>query len=289
MVKLSAELIEQAAQYTNPVRDRELDLRGYKIPVLENLGATLDQFDTIDFSDNEVRKLDGFPLLKRLKTVLINNNRICRIGENLEQSLPSLKELVLTSNNIQELGDLDPLASVKTLTLLSLLRNPVTNKKHYRLYVINKLPQIRVLDFQKVKLKERQEAEKMFKGKRGAQLAKDIAKRTKTFTPGVGLQADKKKMGPSAADVEAIKNAIANATSLAEVERLKGLLQSGQIPGRENRQDAQSMVEEEEEEMERGMQAESVSMYEAVGGDEMEGDDQDGMNNMEEDMHVNGS
>lgn len=51
-------------------------LLGYKIPVLENLGATLDQFDTIDFSDNEVRKLDGFPLLKRLKTLLMNNNRI---------------------------------------------------------------------------------------------------------------------------------------------------------------------------------------------------------------------
>lgn len=49
---------------------------GYKIPVLENLGATLDQFDTVDFSDNEVRKLDGFPLLKRLKTLLMNNNRI---------------------------------------------------------------------------------------------------------------------------------------------------------------------------------------------------------------------
>lgn len=292
MVKLSAELIEQAAQYTNPVRDRELDLRGYKIPVLENLGATLDQFDTIDFSDNEVRKLDGFPLLRRLKTVLMNNNRICRIGENLEQSLPSLKELILTSNNIQELGDLDPLASVKTLTLLSLLRNPVTNKKHYRLYVINKLPQIRVLDFQKVKLKERQEAEKMFKGKRGAQLAKDIAKRTKTFTPGAGIQADRKKTGPSAADVEAIKNAIANATSLAEVERLKGLLQSGQIPGRENRQGAQSMVEEEEEETEQGMQ-ESMSMYEATGGDGMDGDEhgenQEGEMDMEEDMHVNGS
>lgn len=29
----------------------------------------------------------------------------------------------------------------------------MTNKKHYRLYVINKIPQIRVLDFQKVKLK----------------------------------------------------------------------------------------------------------------------------------------
>lgn len=35
----------------------------------------------------------------------------------------------------------------------SILRNPVTNKKHYRLYVIYKVPQVRVLDFQKVKLK----------------------------------------------------------------------------------------------------------------------------------------
>ncbi|XP_072321731.1 U2 small nuclear ribonucleoprotein A' [Eucyclogobius newberryi] len=236
MVKLTAELIEQAAQFTNPIRDRELDLRGYKIPVLENLGATLDQFDTIDFSDNEIRKLDGFPLLRRLKCMLLNNNRICRLGENLEQSLPAVRELILTNNNIQELGDLDPLATVKTLSLLSLLRNPVTNKKHYRLYVISKLPQIRVLDFQKVKLKERQEAEKMFKGKRGAQLAKDIGKRTKTFTPGVGAQPDKKRTGPSAADVEAIKKAIANASSLAEVERLKGMLQAGQIPGRESRQ-----------------------------------------------------
>ncbi|XP_028257582.1 U2 small nuclear ribonucleoprotein A' [Parambassis ranga] len=287
MVKLSVELIEQAAQYTNPVKDRELDLRGYKIPVLENLGATLDQFDTIDCSDNEVRKLDGFPLLKRLKTLLMNNNRICRIGENLEQCLPNLTELVLTNNNIQELGDLDPLASVKTLTLLSLLRNPVTNKKHYRLYVINKIPQIRVLDFQKVKLKERQEAEKMFKGKRGAQLAKDIAKRTKTFTPGVAAQPEKKRTGPSQADVEAIKNAIANASSLAEVERLKGMLQAGQIPGRELRQ-GQGMVEEEEEEEADVAQMET-NMAGASGEEMNEGDPGEDDEDMEEESHVNGS
>uniref|UniRef100_A0A5G2R5J9 Small nuclear ribonucleoprotein polypeptide A' n=1 Tax=Sus scrofa TaxID=9823 RepID=A0A5G2R5J9_PIG len=209
--------------------------QGYKIPVIENLGATLDQFDAIDFSDNEIRKLDGFPLLRRLKTLLVNNNRICRIGEGLDQALPCLTELILTNNSLVELGDLDPLASLKSLTYLSILRNPVTNKKHYRLYVIYKVPQVRVLDFQKVKLKERQEAEKMFKGKRGAQLAKDIARRSKTFNPGAGLPADKKKGGPSPGDVEAIKNAIANASTLAEVERLKGLLQSGQIPGRERR------------------------------------------------------
>ncbi|KAK5612394.1 U2 small nuclear ribonucleoprotein A' [Crenichthys baileyi] len=284
MVKLSAELIEQAAQYTNPVRDRELDLRGYKIPVLENLGATLDQFDTIDFSDNEVRKLDGFPLLKRLKALLMNNNRICRIGENLEQSLPSLRELVLTNNSIQELGDLDPLASVKTLTLLSLLKNPVTNKKHYRLYVINKIPQIRVLDFQKVKLKERQEAEKMFRGKRGVQLAKDMARRTKTFTPGVAAQPDKKRTGPSQADVEAIKDAISNASSLAEVERLKGMLQAGQIPGRDLRPDPSDMEEEEEEDY-NSAEARMGEGY----GDGTNNGDQGEEEDMEDEPHENGS
>lgn len=49
---------------------------GYKIPQIENMGATLDQFDTIDFSDNDLRKLDGFPHLPRLKCLLLNNNRI---------------------------------------------------------------------------------------------------------------------------------------------------------------------------------------------------------------------
>ena len=80
MVKLTPDLIEGAGQYINPIRDRELDLRGYKIPVIENLGTTLDHFDTIDFSDNEIRKLDGFPYLTQGKCYLLNNNRIVRLG-----------------------------------------------------------------------------------------------------------------------------------------------------------------------------------------------------------------
>lgn len=59
MVKLTPELIEGARQYINPLKDRELDLRGekihlsaiatfteffiflgYKIPLIEGLGAT---------------------------------------------------------------------------------------------------------------------------------------------------------------------------------------------------------------------------------------------------------
>lgn len=49
---------------------------GYKIPLIENMGATLDQFDTIDFSDNDIRKIDGFAYLRRLKNLIFNNNAI---------------------------------------------------------------------------------------------------------------------------------------------------------------------------------------------------------------------
>jgi len=245
MVKLTPELIEQCAQFTNPLRDRELDLRGYKIPVIENLGATLDQFDTIDMSDNDIRKLDGFPLLRRLKMILLNNNRIVRVAENLEAMLPQLDTLVMTNNAIQELGDIDNLSTIKSLRHISLLRNPVTSKKHYRFYIINKLPQVRVIDFRKVRLREKEQAAKLFKGKKGAKLSKELGKRsTKTFVPGAGLPAAKKAKvngdkengnpEPKAVarpDVEAIKNAIANASTLEEIERLNKLLQAGQIPG----------------------------------------------------------
>ncbi|KAL1116809.1 hypothetical protein AAG570_005279 [Ranatra chinensis] len=234
MVKLTPDLITQAMQYINPVRDRELDLRGYKIPVIENMGATLDQFDTIDLSDNDIRKLDGFPLLKRLKCLLLNNNRIVRICEDLENSVPNLECLVLTGNLIQELADLDPLATLPHLTTLSLMHCPVVTRHHYRLYVAFKLPQVRLLDFRKIKQKEREEANNLFKSKKGRELQREIAKKAKTFVPGAGLPDLKKQSGqyyPSQEEIWKIRQAISKATTLEEVERLNRMLQSGQVPG----------------------------------------------------------
>ena len=42
------------------------------------------QFDSIDLSDNAVIILEGFTKLPRLKTLLLSNNRVTRIGKNLE-------------------------------------------------------------------------------------------------------------------------------------------------------------------------------------------------------------
>ncbi|CAG9560359.1 unnamed protein product [Danaus chrysippus] len=230
MVKLTTELIQSSMQYINPCRDRELDLRGYKIPQIENLGATLDQFDTIDFSDNDIRKLDGFPLLKRLKCLFFNNNRIVRLTENLEQYLPNLETLVLTNNNLSELGDLDPLSTLPKLRTLSLMHNPVANKQHYRAYVAYKLPELRLLDFRKIKQKEREEANALFKSKKGKEIQKEITRKAKTFVPGGNLP-DPKITNLAPQEIHKIREAIKNASSLQEVERLTRMLQSGQIPG----------------------------------------------------------
>lgn len=58
----------------------------------------------------------------------------------------------MTNNQIQNLGDLDSLATVKSLRYLSVLKNPVALKKHYRLYIVHKIPQLRILDFKRIKM-----------------------------------------------------------------------------------------------------------------------------------------
>lgn len=110
-----------------------------------------------------------------------------RIGPHLEDYIPNIDNLILTGNHIEELGDLDPLISLENLTCLSLLHNPVTAKAHYRLYVIHKLPQLHLLDFRKVRMKERDEASSLFKSKKGKELQKEIMKRAKTFVPGAAI------------------------------------------------------------------------------------------------------
>jgi hypothetical protein len=66
-------------------------------------------------------------------------------------SLPKLSTLVLTTNKLVNLSDLDPLSTLPNLQTLSLLDNEVTKKPQYRLYVINRCPNLRLLDFKKIK------------------------------------------------------------------------------------------------------------------------------------------
>ncbi|CAL5321174.1 unnamed protein product [Camellia sinensis] len=60
--------------------------------------------------------------------------------------LPKLHTLVLTNNQLTNLVEIDPLASLPKLQFLSLLDNNITKKPNYHLYVIHKLKSLRLLD-----------------------------------------------------------------------------------------------------------------------------------------------
>ncbi|KZT06322.1 L domain-like protein [Laetiporus sulphureus 93-53] len=241
MVKLTPELIQSVPSSLNPLKERQLDLRGYKIPAIENLGITRDQHDAIDFTDNSILVLGNIPLLRRLRTLLLANNRIASVSPALHLSVPNLTTLVLTNNNITELGDLEPLKDLKNLLYLSLLGNPVREKKYYREWLAWRIPELRVLDFQRIRDKERQTAKTLFltADKLPTQLATTLSTTVSTHTSKAPVATDEPKPAivhgkagrlMSKEEAEKVKEAIARATSIEEIRRLERSLREGFMP-----------------------------------------------------------
>ena len=165
MVKLTSEVISRGFQYMNVSKEYELSLRGFKIMDIQNLSATNDQFACINLTDNSISEINFLPQLKRLKTLMLINNRISRIENDFAINCPFLTNLVLTNNKISDFQQIDNIASCKSLQKLYLVDNVVTKMKNYRLYVIYKIPTLRILDYQRVTKKEREEAIKKFSQK----------------------------------------------------------------------------------------------------------------------------
>ncbi|KAH0605458.1 uncharacterized protein H6S33_004680 [Morchella sextelata] len=233
-MRLTTELLASAPSYLNPLNDRELDLRGHKIPAIENLGVAGPQ-DAIDFTDNDIQQLGNFPLSERLKTLLLARNRVSTIQPTLANSIPNLQVLALASNNLSELSDLDPLAKFQRLTHLSLLDNPVTRKENYRYWIIWRCPSVRFLDYQKVKDAERKRAVELFGTEKEPSplAAKIMGVKSKTFDVGEPLNGGKKEttVRLTAEERKSIEARIKNAKSLDEIARLERELREGPMVG----------------------------------------------------------
>ncbi|KAJ7630573.1 leucine-rich repeat-domain-containing protein [Roridomyces roridus] len=244
-MKLTPELLAQAVSTMNPIKERQLDLRGYKIPAIENLGVTRDQHDAIDLTDNSIVSLGNLPLLKRLNTLLLANNKVSHISPSIHISVPNLTTLVLTNNQFTELGDLEPLKELRYLKYVSLLGNPVREKKWYREWLAWRLPGLRVLDFQRIRDKERQAGKALFvtADNLPTALATTISTTVSTQASKTTITSDEPKAAPlmgkagrlmSKEDAEKVKAAIAKATSMEEVRRLERSLREGYMPEMES-------------------------------------------------------
>ena len=231
-MRLTADVIARSPAFLNALRDRELDLRGNKIAVIENLAATQDQFDSIDLSDNEIKKLECMAVLKRLTQLLLHNNRISRISEGLGKALPKLDTLVLTNNQLSTLTELEPLAHCPTITSLVLVDNAVTKVPDYRAFVIALLPRLKALDYKRVKLAERQAAEGAFRKSRKPAPLKGLGGGGETLAVEQAADDDAPppaavRAAPTEEQVAQIRLAIGAASSLEEVQRLESALRAG--------------------------------------------------------------
>jgi len=130
IMRLSAEVLSEAEQRPNPLGERELILRGLAIPAIEHLAVTRDAFDTMDFSDNRLLRLENFPRLLRLSSLICSGNLIESIDpNNLHKNIPNITSLTLSYNRISALYEVASLGKAfPKLEFLSLSGNPVTSK-----------------------------------------------------------------------------------------------------------------------------------------------------------------
>ncbi|KAI0520816.1 L domain-like protein [Xylaria bambusicola] len=239
-MRLTAELLQNSPSWLNALKERELDLRGHRIPAIENLGVAGPQ-DAIDLVDNDIQVLGNFPLSPRIHTLLLARNRISSIQPTLANSIPNLTNLQLESNNLSELADLDPLGSFPRLTHLVLQDNPVTKKEHYRYWTLWRCPSVRFLDYAKVKDAERKHASELFGTVEApTELATKIMDvKSKSFgatssledagsTAGLSMRMSRIKLTDK--EKKRLQDMIKRATSLDEITRLETMLREGRLP-----------------------------------------------------------
>ncbi|ORY64958.1 leucine-rich repeat-domain-containing protein [Pseudomassariella vexata] len=235
-MRLTVELLQNSPSWLNALKERELELRGHRIPAIENLGVAGPQ-DAIDLVDNDIQLLGNFALSPRIRTLLLARNRVASIQPTLAKSIPNLTNLQLESNNLTELADLDTLGSFPRLTHLVLRDNPVTKKEHYRYWTLWRCPSVRFLDYEKVKDAERKQAAELFgTAEKPTELASKImGVKSKTFDTSAsngstGLSTRMSRIKLTDMEKKRLQDMIKKATSLDEITRLETMLREGRVP-----------------------------------------------------------
>jgi U2 small nuclear ribonucleoprotein A' len=136
--------------------------------------------------------------------------------------------------------------------------NLFPGRQNYRLYAINKIPTLKVLDFQKVKQTERERAQRLASSAAGAAMEADARMEarvaaatngaissgahanndyhgengTNTFEPGEGKSAEESFATQFTMEEKAkIRDMVANAASADEIDRIENLVKRGIFPG----------------------------------------------------------
>lgn len=181
-MRLTIDHIRRAPQFTNTMLQRELDLRGLCISVLDEhpFLQLQNDFDVINLCNNALTTLESFPVylpppqltrssscsqdasrsqpLCRVSTLIVHCNKIQKVSvSTCVRALPFLKYFVAEKNNFSSVKGLLFLQYWKELEVISLLNNSVwtTNPEKYTIPEIRGLlchmcPKLRLIDNERV-------------------------------------------------------------------------------------------------------------------------------------------
>ncbi|OQR89870.1 hypothetical protein ACHHYP_05985 [Achlya hypogyna] len=128
---------------------RQLLLDHNRIKVIENLEGC-PKLQKLWLTHNRITAITGLDGCTDLRELWLQHNHIAKIGDGLSR-LTNLHSLALARNDIATFEELSRLAHLPHLCSLSLHdehygSNPITHESGYKTYVLNQLPQVRVLD-----------------------------------------------------------------------------------------------------------------------------------------------
>ncbi|CUF01503.1 U2 small nuclear ribonucleoprotein 40K, putative [Bodo saltans] len=157
-MRLDEGTILRSPQIMNPLGERELDLRGNGLTLLDE-GPLLqldDSFDVMDLTDNSLTSLEYIPEMKRLTTLIAHRNKLQRVSLSAALRLPHLHSFVADDNNFSSLDQLVVFGKFPLLERISLGgSNPVARHEHFRSFLMYLCPKLKLINFQRVLAVER--------------------------------------------------------------------------------------------------------------------------------------
>eukprot|EP00164_Ancoracysta_twista_P005799 GFYU01007974.1.p1 GENE.GFYU01007974.1~~GFYU01007974.1.p1 ORF type:complete len:506 (-),score=184.98 GFYU01007974.1:197-1648(-) len=137
-------------------------LTGFDIfPKLENLWL----------NDNQIDLVEGLEENFRLRCLYLQNNKITTLKGAVKNNR-FLQILLISNNRLRNMArTIDAIKHLQFLEKLELFGNPLAEEHNYRLYVIHKMPSLKVLDRHVITDIERQEAHDLYVGAMAEKIA----------------------------------------------------------------------------------------------------------------------
>ncbi|KAF5401957.1 Leucine Rich repeat-containing domain protein [Paragonimus heterotremus] len=129
----------------NPPEVKELNLSHSKSTSIEGISDEFTALETLNLTGIGLESLSGLPKLPSLKTLELAENNL-NGGLEVLVNCPNLEQLNLSSNKIESVDTLTPLAKLSNLRSLYLMHCKVENTENYRKLVFAAIPNLKYLD-----------------------------------------------------------------------------------------------------------------------------------------------